>query len=79
MDPTRLRFLFQLFKNLLGCLGFPFGKRAGVVDIFTVNRQARIVRVQGGQEIIAPHGRLSYILHVRDVDLIDIQTAVLTT
>ena len=49
-----------------------------MVDIFAINRQTRIVWVQGGQKIITAHSSLSYILHVRDVDLIDVQAPVLT-
>ena len=78
VNPTLLGLLVHLFLYFPRRIFFPFRQRAAMVDIFLIDRQARVIRVKGGHQIITAHGGFSNKLHVSDIDFIDVQTAVLT-
>ena len=79
MHPTRFWFFFQLVSDLLRRFLFPLRQRPGTVDIFPINIQIRIIRIEGCHKVITAHGSLTDKIYIGCVDLINIQASVLTT
>lgn len=78
MHPTVLRLLGQIVENLRRRIVLPTFERSGMVDIFVIHRQIRIIRVERCHHIVGAHARLTDKLNICRVDLVDIQTAVLS-
>ena len=78
MNPAGFWFFFQFVFNFLRSTVRPLRKWPGAVDILFVYIKTRIIRIKRCHQIITAHGCLTDKLYVRSVDLIDIQTSILT-
>ena len=78
MYPSGFWFFFQLVFDFLRCAVFPFRKRSAAIDIFLVHVKAWIIRVKGCYKIITAHRCFTNKINIRCIDLIDVQTSILT-
>ena len=77
MGPSGFWFFFQFIPDFSRRLLLPFRQGTGTIDIFFINVQTRIVRIQSGHQVVTPHSRLPDKIDVRRVYLINVQASVL--
>ena len=78
MHPAGFWFFFQFLYDFFWCLIGPHFKWPRTINILLVDIQSRVIWVKCRHQIVTSHGSLSHKIDVSGVNLIDVETAVLT-